>query len=70
MRRATTIQDVAREMRLDLHPVEDLDEIYMREPLARAGRPAPRGIGVDEISIRKPHVYRIVAGDLVWRGAT
>ena len=71
--RAMTIQDVAREMRLDWHAVKDLDKIFMREQLARAGHPAPRVIGIDEISIRKKHVYRIVVSDLeqkraIWFG--
>jgi transposase len=30
-----------------------------------AGAPGPRTIGIDEISIRKGHVYRIVVSDLV-----
>jgi len=71
--RAMTIADVARRMHLDWHAVKDLDMIYMREQLARAGHPAPRVIGVDEISIRKRHVYRIVVSDLeqkraIWFG--
>ena len=73
LRRAMTIQDVAREMRLDWHAVKDLDKMYMREQLARAGHPAPRVIGIDEISTRKKHVYRIVVSDLeqkraIWFG--
>lgn len=71
--RAMTIRDVARHMRLDWHMVKDLDKIYMREQLRRAGPPSPRVIGVDEISIRKRHVYRIVVSDLeqkraIWFG--
>ena len=47
----------------------------MREQLRRAGRPGPRAIGIDEISIRKGHTYRIVVSDLVrrrpiWFGGT
>src|SRR3984893_14814472 len=38
---------------------------YMREQLRRAGTPAPTVIGIDEISIRKGHTYRIVVSDLV-----
>jgi transposase len=53
--RAMTIQDVSRLMRLDWHAVKDLDKITMREQLRLAGPPAPRVIGVDEISIRKGH---------------
>ena len=71
--RAMTIADVARRMHLDWHAVKDLDTIYMREQIARAGHPAPRVIGIDEISIRKRHVYRIVVSDLeqkraIWFG--
>lgn len=33
--------------------------------LARAGSPAPKAIGIDEISIRKAHTYRIVVSDLI-----
>ena len=43
--------------------------------LERAGRPGPKAIGIDEISIRKGHSYRIVVSDLVrkrpiWFGGT
>jgi len=62
--RAMTIQDVARRMHLDWHTVKELDKIYMREQLRRAGPPSPRVIGIDEISVRKRHVYRIVVSDL------
>jgi transposase len=37
----------------------------MAEQLKRAGMPGPRAIGIDEISIRKGHTYRIVVSDLV-----
>jgi transposase len=71
--RAMTITDVARRMHLDWHAVKDLDKLYMREQLARAGHPAPSVIGVDEVSIKKRHVYRIVVSDLerkraIWFG--
>jgi transposase len=41
--------------------------------LKRVGTPAPRAIGIDEISIRKGHTYRIVVSDLdrgrpIWFG--
>src|SRR5665811_2192431 len=39
----------------------------MQAQLARAGRPGPKAIGVDEISIRKGHSYRIVVSDLIRR---
>ena len=71
--RAMSIQDVSRHMRLDWRMVKELDKIYMREQLARAGHPKPHVIGVDEISIKKRHVYRIVVSDLdqkraIWFG--
>ena len=37
----------------------------MRAQLAKAGTPAPKAIGIDEISIRKGHTYRIVVSDLI-----
>jgi len=40
---------------------------YMREQLRRAGTPAPKVIGLDEVSIRKGHTYRIVVSDLARR---
>lgn len=71
--RAMTIQDVAREVRLDWHTVKELDKQYMEEQLRRTGVPAPRVIGIDEVSIRKGHTYRIVVSDLerhrpIWFG--
>jgi len=63
--RASTIKDIAQELLLDWHTVKDLEKQYMREQLQRAGTPAPKVIGVDEISIRKRHTYRIVVSDLV-----
>lgn len=71
--RAMTITDVARLMRLDWDTVKDLDKIYMREQLRRAGPPEPKVIGVDEIAIHKGHTYRIVVSDLdakraIWFG--
>ena len=67
--RAMTLQDVARRMRLDWRMVKELDKIYMREQLRAAGHPKPRVIGVDEISIKKGHSYRIVVSDLEARRA-
>jgi transposase len=50
-------------MNLDWHAVKDLDKLYMREQLRRAGHPAPRVIGIDEISIRKgQNKWLLVAG--------
>jgi transposase len=63
--RSSTIRDVARELRLDWKTVKALEMEYMREQLRRTGTPAPTVIGIDEISIRKGHTYRIVVSDLV-----
>jgi len=63
--RTATIQDVARELKLDWHAVKTLEKQYMRAQLARAGTPGPKAIGIDEVSIRKGHTYRIVVSDLI-----
>jgi transposase len=57
------------------HSVKELEKQYMHEQLRRAGTPAPAVIGIDEISVRKAHTYRIVVSDLVrgrpiWFGGT
>jgi transposase len=71
--RSSTIKDVAKELALDWHTVKELDKQYMRAQLARAGTPAPQRIGIDELSLRKRHTYRIVVSDLdrqraIWFG--
>ena len=63
--RTTTISDVARELHLDWRAVKELEKQYMREQLRRIGTPGPKAIGIDEISIRKGHTYRIVVSDLI-----
>jgi transposase len=73
--RAASIQDVAKEFHLDWHTVKELDKQYMQKQLERAGKPAPKVIGIDEISIRKGHTYRIAVSDLlrgrpIWFGGT
>jgi transposase len=45
----------------------------MLEQLRRAGNPGPKVIGIDEVSVRKGHTYRIVVSDLgrkrpIWFG--
>jgi transposase len=65
--RKETIRDVARELHLDWKTVKDLETQYMREQLRRTGTPAPKVLGIDEVSIRKGHTYRIVVSDLVRR---
>jgi transposase len=71
--RSMTIRDVAKETRLDWHTVKEMEKQYMREQLRRTGTPPPCVVGIDEISIRKGHTYRIVASDLerrrpIWFG--
>ena len=71
--RSATISDVARELHLDWHTVKRLEKQYLQEQLRRAGRPRPQVVGIDELSIRKGHTYRIVASDLerhrpIWFG--
>jgi transposase len=73
--RSGTIKDVAAELRLDWHTVKRLEKRYMAEQLKRAGTPRPSIIGIDEISVRKGHDYRIVVSDLekhrpIWFGGT
>ena len=63
--RGATIKEVAEELALDWHTVKALDMQYMQAQLKRVGTPGPQVIGVDEISIRKGHSYRIVVSDLV-----
>ena len=63
--RTATISDVARELHRDWRAVKELDKQYMQEQLRRIGTPGPKAIGVDEISIRKGHTYRIVVSDLI-----
>ena len=65
--RASTISDIAKELHLDWHRVKEMDKQYMKEQLRRVGTPAPEVIGVDEVSIRKGHTYRIVVSDLTRR---
>jgi transposase len=71
--RSGTIRDVAAELRLDWQTVKRLEMDYMREQIRRVGTPGPKLIGIDEVSIRKGHTYRIVVSDLerrrpIWFG--
>jgi len=63
--RQAAIRDVAGELKLDWDTAKTLEMQYMRAQIARAGTPAPRAIGIDEISVRRGHTYRIVVSDLV-----
>lgn len=71
--RAMTVKDVAKELKLDWHTVKALDKEYMHKQLERNPIAAPRVIGIDEVSLRKGHTYRIVVSDLersrpIWFG--
>jgi transposase len=71
--RATTLKDLAQELNLDWATVKALEKQYLRAQLARVGTPGPKAIGIDEVSIRKGHPYRIVVSDLtrgrpIWFG--
>ena len=65
----TNYPGCAKEHMLDWHTVKELDKRYMEEQLKKAGKPAPRVIGIDEVSIKKRHTYRIVVSDLERRRA-
>ena len=64
---------VAEMERLHHSTVKDLDKLYMQKQVDLAGLPAPQAIGIDEISIRKGHNYRVIVSDLdrerpIWVG--
>ena len=63
--RQATIKDIAQELNLDWDTFKTLEKQYMQAQLARAGTPEPKVIGIDELSIRKGHTYRIVVSDLI-----
>jgi len=64
-----SIRDVAEELKLDWGTVKTLEMQYMKAQIEHAGSPAPEAIGIDEISVRKGHSYRIVVSDLVRKRA-
>ena len=71
--RKSTIRDIAKEFHLDWKTVKDLEIQYMRKMVSRSGASNPKIIGIDELSIRKGHTYRIVVSDLekrrpIWFG--
>jgi transposase len=71
--RDMTVSRVAEIERLHHSTVKDLDKLYMRQQVALAGTPSPRAVGIDEISIRKGHNYRVIVSDLdrrrpIWVG--
>jgi transposase len=64
---------VAQEFHLNWKTVKALEKQYMREQLKRVGSPGPKVIGIDEVSLRQGHTYRIVVSDLgrkrsIWFG--
>jgi transposase len=64
---------VAELERLHDSTVKELDKLYMQKQVSQAGMPAPRVIGIDELSIRKGHTYRVIVSDLergrpIWVG--
>jgi transposase len=65
--RSATIKDIAQELHLDWETIKTLEMQYVRAQLARLGAPGPKATGIDEISIRKGHTYRIVVSDLIRR---
>lgn len=73
--RTSTIKDVATELHLDWKTIKELEKQYLREQLRRAGKPRPKVLGLDEVSLRKGHTYRIIVTDLerrraIWFGGT
>ena len=71
--RSQTVKYVAKEFSLDWHTVKELDKEYMRKQLAKYPPAKPRVIGVDEVSVKKGHEYRIIVSDLerrrpIWFG--
>jgi transposase len=71
--RSATIQDVAKDYLLDWKTVKDMDKQYMVEQKRKAGAMKPKVIGIDEISVKKGHKYRIIVSDLelerpIWVG--
>jgi transposase len=71
--RGMTVKDVAKELKLDGETVKALDKEYMEKQLNQNPVAAARVIGIDELSLRKGHTYRIVVSDLerrkpIWYG--
>lgn len=71
--RDMTNKAVAEVLHLSERTVKDLDKLYLRQWLDKTPKPAPQVIGVDELSIRKGHNYRIIVSDLergcpIWVG--
>ena len=64
---------VGEALHLDAETVKELDKQYMREELARHPVVSPRVLGIDEVSIRRGHTYRVIVSDVergrvIWVG--
>lgn len=73
--REMTVKRVAALLHLTWHQVKDLEKQYMQAQLAKAPQPRPRALGIDEVSRRKGHDYRVLVSDLdaerpIWYGGT
>lgn len=73
MCREQSLTRVGQLLGLSWHTVKDLEKQYLQKLVDRIGTPAPHAIGIDDLSIRKGHVYRIVVSDLerkrpIWFG--
>ena len=71
--REMTVKRVSALLHLTWDQVKDLEKQYMQAVLANAPAVRPRAIGIDEVSIRKRHTYRILVSDLdakrpIWFG--
>lgn len=67
------IQDVAQLMNLNWHTTKNLEKQYMQMQLDAAPEVKPNVVGIDEISRRKGHDYRIIVSDIergraIWYG--
>jgi uncharacterized protein YbcV (DUF1398 family) len=62
--RDMTNKAVAETLNLHQDTVKDLDKIYMKQMLEKIPILAPSVIGIDELSIRKGHTYRIIVSEL------
>jgi transposase len=61
------ISSLSRELKLDWKTVKAMEKEYMQMKLDRAEVTEPLVVGIDEISVRKGHQYRIVVSDLAKR---
>lgn len=69
----STIKAVAKEEDLDWKTVKEFEKEYMKEKLKNRGEINPEVLGIDEVSIKKGHTYRIIVSDLknklpIWIG--